>query len=61
MDFLNRVRPTAIAMAGMSIFAASVGSNEVAMVLAGTAGVLCVDGSPPVVPAHVVLALINKD
>ena len=61
MEWSNKIRPTAIMMAGMSIIASSLGSNEVAMVLAGAAGTLCVDGAPPVVPADVVLALINKD
>ena len=60
MEWVNKIRPTAIAMAGGAIVSGLFGQTEIALVLAGAAAGLCVDGAPPVVPADVVNNLIDK-
>ena len=50
MDW-SKIRPTAIIMALLAIAAAVLEAPELAYILAGPAGTLCVDGAPPTVPA----------
>lgn len=62
--WVSKIRPTALLMAGISVFAHVQGAEQIALILAGAAAAMCVDGNPPVVPASVVeklMELMGKD